>query len=71
VKQPINVKVGIEQEKAKSIVKLIKDSKMKLQASIQEPRCESQGEEGRSADGDSAGAEIRLGHPAPVPELRD
>jgi cyclic-di-GMP-binding protein len=35
VKQPIHVKVGIEQEKAKSIVKLIKDSKMKLQASIQ------------------------------------
>ena len=35
VKQPIQVKVGIEQEKAKSIVKLVKDSKMKLQASIQ------------------------------------
>ena len=35
VKQPINIKVGIEQEKAKSIVKLVKDSKMKLQASIQ------------------------------------
>lgn len=35
VKQPIHVKVGIEQEKAKSIVKLVKDSKMRLQASIQ------------------------------------
>jgi cyclic-di-GMP-binding protein len=35
VKQPIHVKVGIEQEKAKSIVKLLKDSKMKVQASIQ------------------------------------
>jgi cyclic-di-GMP-binding protein len=35
VKQPVHVKVGIEQEKAKSIVKLLKDSKMKLQASIQ------------------------------------
>lgn len=35
VKQPIHIKVGIEQEKAKSIVKLVKDSKMKLQASIQ------------------------------------
>src|SRR6266516_3063942 len=35
VKQPIHVKAGIEQEKAKSIVKLIKDSKMKVQASIQ------------------------------------
>ena len=35
MKQPIQVKVGIEQEKAKSIVKIIKDSKMKVQASIQ------------------------------------
>jgi uncharacterized protein YajQ (UPF0234 family) len=35
VKQPIHVKVGIEQEKAKNIVKLLKDSKMKVQASIQ------------------------------------
>ncbi|HET7766848.1 MAG TPA: YajQ family cyclic di-GMP-binding protein [Burkholderiales bacterium] len=35
VKQPIHIKVGIEQEKAKGIVKLIKDSKMKLQAGIQ------------------------------------
>jgi uncharacterized protein YajQ (UPF0234 family) len=35
VKQPIHIKVGIEQEKAKGIVKLVKDSKMKLQASIQ------------------------------------
>jgi uncharacterized protein YajQ (UPF0234 family) len=35
VKQPIHVKVGIEQEKAKGIVKLIKDSKMKLQSGIQ------------------------------------
>ena len=35
VKRPINIKVGIDQEKAKSIVKLVKDSKMKLQASIQ------------------------------------
>jgi cyclic-di-GMP-binding protein len=35
LKQPIHVKVGIEQEKAKTIVKLLKDSKMKVQASIQ------------------------------------
>jgi hypothetical protein len=35
MKQPIHVKVGIEQEKAKSVVKLLKDSKMKVQASIQ------------------------------------
>jgi len=35
VKQPINIKAGIEQEKAKSIVKLVKDSKLKVQSSIQ------------------------------------
>ena len=35
MKQPIQVKVGIEQERAKGIVKLLKDSKMKVQASIQ------------------------------------
>jgi uncharacterized protein YajQ (UPF0234 family) len=35
VKQPVKVKVGIEQEKAKSIVKLIKDSKLKVAGSIQ------------------------------------
>ena len=35
VKQPVKVKNGIEQEKAKSIVKLIKDSKLKVAASIQ------------------------------------
>ena len=35
VKQPITVRVGVEQELAKKIVKLIKDSKLKAQASIQ------------------------------------
>ena len=35
VKRAINVKEGIEQEKAKQIVRTIKDSKMKVQASIQ------------------------------------
>jgi uncharacterized protein YajQ (UPF0234 family) len=35
VKQVVDVKNGIEQEKAKQIVKLIKDSKLKVQASIQ------------------------------------
>ena len=35
VKQIITVRVGIEQELSKKIVKLIKDSKMKVQASIQ------------------------------------
>ena len=35
VKQAIEVKNGIEQEAAKRIVKLIKDAKMKVQASIQ------------------------------------
>jgi hypothetical protein len=35
VKQVVVIRVGIEQELAKKIVKLVKDSKMKLQASIQ------------------------------------
>lgn len=35
VKQELKVRVGIEQEHSKKIVKLIKDSKLKVQASIQ------------------------------------
>lgn len=35
VKQPVQVKVGIAQERAKSMVKLIKDSKLKVAGSIQ------------------------------------
>jgi hypothetical protein len=35
VKQAVTIRVGIEQELAKKMVKLIKDSKMKVQASIQ------------------------------------
>lgn len=35
VKQPVTVKVGIPSDKAKTIVKLIKDSKLKVQTSIQ------------------------------------
>lgn len=35
VKQAITVKVGIDAEQAKKIVRLIKDSKLKVQASIQ------------------------------------
>jgi uncharacterized protein YajQ (UPF0234 family) len=35
VKQEMKIKVGIESELAKKIVKLIKDSKLKVQASIQ------------------------------------
>jgi uncharacterized protein YajQ (UPF0234 family) len=34
-KQELKIKVGIEQELAKKIVKMIKDSKLKVQASIQ------------------------------------
>ena len=34
-KQVLTIKVGIEQELAKKIVKMIKDSKLKVQASIQ------------------------------------
>jgi cyclic-di-GMP-binding protein len=35
VKQTVTIRVGVEQERAKKIVRLIKDSKLKLQASIQ------------------------------------
>ncbi|OGA54651.1 MAG: YajQ family cyclic di-GMP-binding protein [Betaproteobacteria bacterium RIFCSPLOWO2_12_FULL_62_13] len=35
VKQDLTVRVGVEQELGKKIVKLIKDSKLKVQASIQ------------------------------------
>jgi len=35
VKQTITVRVGLEQELSKKVVKLLKDSKMKVQASIQ------------------------------------
>jgi len=35
VKQAVTVKTGVPQDKAKAIVKLVKDSKMKVQASIQ------------------------------------
>lgn len=35
VKQPVKLKVGIAQDTAKSIVKLIKDSKLKVAGSIQ------------------------------------
>ncbi len=35
VKRPVTVRVGIAQDRAKSMVKLIKDSKLKVSASIQ------------------------------------
>jgi cyclic-di-GMP-binding protein len=35
VKQVVKVKTGVPQEKSKAIVKLVKDSKLKVQASIQ------------------------------------
>ena len=35
LKQPIRVREGIEQETAKKVVKLVKEAKMKVQASIQ------------------------------------
>ncbi len=35
VKQPVKVKVGIAQDKGKSIVKLLKDAKLKVNGSIQ------------------------------------
>jgi uncharacterized protein YajQ (UPF0234 family) len=35
MKQPVTVRTGVEQDLAKRIVKLVKDSKLKVQASIQ------------------------------------
>ena len=35
VKQPVTVRTGVDQELAKKIVKLLKDSKLKVQGSIQ------------------------------------
>ena len=35
IKQAVTIRVGVEQELGKKIVKLVKDSKMKVQASIQ------------------------------------
>jgi uncharacterized protein YajQ (UPF0234 family) len=35
IKQPVTIRVGVEQELAKKIVKLLKDSKLKVQGSIQ------------------------------------
>jgi len=35
IRQPVKVKVGIAQEKAKTMVKLIKDAKLRVAASIQ------------------------------------
>ncbi len=35
VKQPVTLRIGVEQELAKKIVRLIKDTKLKAQASIQ------------------------------------
>jgi uncharacterized protein YajQ (UPF0234 family) len=35
VKRPLTLRVGVPQEKAKSIVKLLKDAKLKVNASIQ------------------------------------
>jgi uncharacterized protein YajQ (UPF0234 family) len=35
VKRPVTVRVGVPQDKGKAIVKLIKDAKLKVQASIQ------------------------------------
>jgi uncharacterized protein YajQ (UPF0234 family) len=35
VKRPVTVRVGVAQDKAKSLVKLMKESKIKVQASIQ------------------------------------
>ncbi len=70
VKQVVDVRNGIEQETSKRIVKLIKDSKLKVQASIQgDGGARVGGEEGRPAGGDPARQAVGHRDPAAVREL--
>ena len=70
VKETIKVREGIEQERAKSIVKLIKDSKLKVQASIQGDAVRVSGrQEGHAAGSDRAGAQVGDRRAAAVQEF--
>ena len=70
VKRPVTVKVGIPQEKAKQIQKLIKDSKLKV-AGLDPGRrgAHLRREEGRPAGGDPAGAHVGHRRAAAVHQL--
>jgi Protein of unknown function (DUF520) len=70
IKQTVEVKNGVDSEQAKKIVKLIKDNKLKVQASIQGTAVRVSGrQEGRLAGCDPARQEIRHRDPAAVPEF--
>ena len=70
VKQKMTVKNGVEIELAKRIVKMLKDAKLKVTASIQGDVVRVSGrQEGRAAGGDRAGAPGREGSAALLPEL--
>ena len=59
VKRGVTVQVGVPQDKGKSIVKLVKDAKLKVQASIQGDTVRVSGaQEGRPAERDRAGAQV-------------
>jgi uncharacterized protein YajQ (UPF0234 family) len=67
VKQPVTIRVGIEQDLSKKIVKLVKESKMKVQASIQGDAVRVSGDEARRpAAGDCAREEVDHRLPCPV-----
>ena len=74
VKQPVKVRTGVPQEKGKQIVKLLKDARLKVNASIQGDAVLRAGrEEGRPAGRHPARAAVGEG-PAPavheLPRLR-
>ncbi len=70
VKQVVTVRVGVEQELAKKIVKLVKDSKLKVQASHPGRRgARVRREARRAAERDRAGEEIDHRLPAAVQQL--
>ena len=70
MKETIKVREGIEQERAKTVVKLLKDSKLKVQASIQgDAGARLQRQEGHAAGSDRAGAQVGDRLAAAVQEL--
>ena len=70
VRQKAKIVQGIEIEKAKAIVKAIKDAKLKVQASIQSDQVRVTGRaQGRPAESDGDREGTRLRNPAPVHEL--
>jgi uncharacterized protein YajQ (UPF0234 family) len=61
VRQKIELQAGIPMEKAKEIVKMVKNTKLKVQTAIRGIRCGEREEQGRSPVGDSLLKESELG----------